>query len=452
VIGLLRRLLTLHAKGHMSAGTHRVWLVHLRNVLRDSREWGLTAAGRPMAGLPEGFAIHDGDIPRPEADADDAGRALPQVVMNQLFAALDGLEVTDGLRRHLKGRTLRLLVELQMHEGLRPAEVCGLAWDCLTDSGGDDPRPVLVYDMPKVGRLSCRRPVSDAVASLISGQKARVRQLFPNTALGDLCLFPRPTRNPHGDNPMATTEAAMAVREWADGLPALVGPDGEPFDPSRVFMYAFRHTFAQRHADSGTPPDVLRDLMGHRVMSTTQGYYRVTDKRKRRAVDALVSLACNKDGTSVGRAMDALVEAEYQRQQIGQVAVPMGWCVESSNVKASGQACPFRYRCAGCNHFRTDPSYLPELEGYLQALLADRERLRMAGPELEDWARQDAMPSDAEIEKVRALVSKLRRRLDDLPDESRFQVDEAILQLRTTRVHAGSVPVRFLGSRRSESE
>lgn len=188
--------------------------------------------------------------------------------------------------------------------------------------------------------------------------------------------------------------------------------------------------------------------MGHRVMTTTQAYYRVNDTRKRRAVDALGSLACNKDGTSVGRAMDTLVEAEYQRQQIGQVAVPMGWCVESSNVKASGQACPFRYRCAGCNHFRTDPSYLPELEGYLQALLADRERLRLAVPELEEWARQDAMPSDAEIEKVRSLVSKLRRRLGELPAETRTQVDDAILQLRTARSQAGSsVPVRFLASR-----
>ncbi len=76
-----------------------------------------------------------------------------------------------------------------------------------------------------------------------------------------------------------------------------------------------------------------------------------------------------------------------------------------------------------------------------------RERLRMAVPELEEWARQDAMPSDAEIEKVRALVSKLRRRLDDLTEETRSQVDDAIRQLRTTRVQAGSVPVRFLSSR-----
>jgi integrase len=178
--------------------------------------------------------------------------------------------------------------------------------------------------MPKVRRLACRRPISEPVASLISTQRTFVREQFPATALSALRLFPRPTRNPDGVEPVATPQVAMAVRRWADRLPPLEGPDGEPYDASRIFMYAFRHTYAQRHADSGTPPDVLRDLMGHRQMATTQGYYQVTEQRKRRAVDALVNLACNKDGTSLSRAMDALVDEEYQRQQVGQVAVPMG--------------------------------------------------------------------------------------------------------------------------------
>jgi hypothetical protein len=39
-------------------------------------------------------------------------------------------------------------------------------------------------------------------------------------------------------------------------------------------------------------------------------------------------------------------------------------------------------------HFRTDPSYLPELRGYLDRLLADRERVRTA-VELEEWARAE---------------------------------------------------------------
>ena len=53
-------------------------------------------------------------------------------------------------------------------------------------------------------------------------------------------------------------------------------------------------------------------------------------------------------------------------------------CTEPSNVKAGGGACPYKYVCTGCGHFRSDPSYLPELKSYLQQLLADRERVHAA--------------------------------------------------------------------------
>lgn len=45
--------------------------------------------------------------------------------------------------------------------------------------------------------------------------------------------------------------------------------------------YAFRHSYAQRHADAGTAVEVLPDLMAHTTMHSTQVYYRVTGKRTR---------------------------------------------------------------------------------------------------------------------------------------------------------------------------
>ena len=41
-----------------------------------------------------------------------------------------------------------------------------------------------------------------------------------------------------------------------------------------MFPYAFRHSFAQRHADAGTPVDTLKELLGHDTVRTTLGYYR----------------------------------------------------------------------------------------------------------------------------------------------------------------------------------
>ena len=54
---------------------------------------------------------------------------------------------------------------------------------------------------------------------------------------------------------------------------------------------------------------------------------------------------------------------------------------------------PVRFRCAGCDHFRTDVSYLPDLTAYLDDLLRTRERLAAAIGGVDEWARADATPA-----------------------------------------------------------
>jgi hypothetical protein len=49
-------------------------------------------------------------------------------------------------------------------------------------------------------------------------------------------------------------------------------------------------------------------------------------------------------------------------------------------VKAGGGAALRRFRCAGCDHFRTDVSHLPELTAYLDDLLRTRETARRHPP------------------------------------------------------------------------
>ena len=62
-------------------------------------------------------------------------------------------------------------------------------------------------------------------------------------------------------------------------------------------------------------------------------------------------------------------------------------------MQAGGGACPVRFRCAGCDHFRTDVSHLPDLTIYLDDLLQTRERLAAAIDGVDEWARADATPS-----------------------------------------------------------
>ena len=171
-----------------------------------------------------------------------------------------------------------------------------------------------------------------------------------------------------------------------------------------MFPYAFRHTFAQRHADAGTPVDTLKELLGHDTVRTTLGYYRVTAKRTRDAQDRLGPLQIDARGHRVRPGATALTDTDAARDQIGQVAVPFGICTEPSNVTAGGHSCPFRHRCTGCTYFRTDPSYTPSSAATSHSLLADRERLVAAIPALADWARADAAPSEAEIDAVRQTV------------------------------------------------
>ena len=79
-------------------------------------------------------------------------------------------------------------------------------------------------------------------------------------------------------------------------------------------------------------------------------------------------------------------------------------------VRQASRACPIRFRCAGCDHFRTDVSYLPDLTAYLDDLLPTRERLAAAIDGVDDWARADATPAREEITRIRRLISQIKRR------------------------------------------
>ena len=279
-----------------------------------------------------------------------------------------------------------------------------------------------------------------------------MRAAFADTPADRLVLFPRPLTNPEGTKPIGPSHLQRAMRAWVTALPRLDGPERDaagrpiPFPKDRVFPYAFRHSFAQRHADAGTPVDTLKELLGHDTVRTTLGYYRVTARRKRAAQDALGPLQLGADGHCVRPGQHGLLPTEALREQIGQVAVPFGICTEPTNVTADGRSCPFRHRCLGCEHFRTDPSYQPELRGYLTQLLADRERLAAALPQLAEWARADAAPTPQEIEAVRRLILANDEVLAGLDADDRQAVDTAIATVRSSRATLDATfPVQFRG-------
>jgi hypothetical protein len=177
---------------------------------------------------------------------------------------------------------------------------------------------------------------------------------------------------------------------------------------------------------------VLRQLMDHSKLDTTKQYYHVGEARRREAVDRVAAMQFDRHGNRVWREAKALLDSEHARRAVGEVAVPFGVCAEPSNVQAGGGACPYRFRCAGCDHFRTDVSYLPDLQAYLDDLLRTRERLR-AAVDLDAWARTEATPSTQEITRIRRLINRITTGLDELTDNDRAHIGNAVATVRRHR-------------------
>jgi integrase len=444
----LARIGRAHAAGRISTHRRAVLVGDVAYFLRGARDLGLGAERRPMFGLPAEFSLTRDDVRRTaRRPARAAARALPDAVVAQL---LD--ESALGLLTQMHGLTTRRAIELLADTGRRPNEICILTIDCLDfdteldDAGAERKLGVLVHDMPKVARRGCRLPIDQATVELIAAQKRAVRARYPDTPAAHLRVFPRMHRNPHGTIPMSPSHISRVMRLWVTALPAVIDVDGSAFPREGIVAYALRHSYAQRHADNGTPVEVLRELMGHASMVTTQGYYRVRHERARHAVQTLAPLQIDRHGHRTMPVVQELLESERLRREVGQIAVPLGLCTEPSNVKARGQGCVYRYRCVGCEHFRTDPSNQAELREYLHQLLIGRERLAATVPQLADWALRDAMPSEEEISALRALIRRNDQILDELEPGDRATVLEAIATTRRLRAQLRvTIPDRYKG-------
>jgi len=459
VIAFLAGLRAQVSQGQLHPYMHARTVAFLRRFLRECRDLEPDGHGAPLTGLASSVAVAREEIPAlPRRDPDDeAGDSIPGAVLAQLLDEANlGLLSDDGRRRF----------EIGLEVGRRPGELCRLAFGCLAyderadAAGGTAATPVLVHNMTKVGVIRCRLPIHQRTAALIREQQAAVRARFPDTPAGELVLFPAVQRPQGGRRPISPTQWARELQRWArrqelfegwldreGGLHLHRGPNGDPvrFDPARVFPYALRHSYAQRHVDAGTPVEVLKELMGHDCLNTTSAYYRISAERKRKAVNAVIPLQVASSGGRLALVTDPN-DSDLRGYLLSQVAVPMGSCVEPANVKANGAACDFRYRCFGCAHFRTDPSYLPELRGYLSKLLASRERLTAALPELAEWARREALPAEEEITTVRRLIGACEDALASLDPPDHAAVEEAIELLRKGRASLDTTfPAQFRG-------
>jgi len=383
--------------------------------------------------VPGSFARHRSHfIPCPAVDDDEPGRALPELVIAQLDAHLatigETLPYRGWSREHIK-LMIRTAYIVLRDTGRRPQEICKLKLDCVFESDGY----ILIWDNWKAKRLRRQLPILTQTAEAINRWRTERANIPINGAAANY-LFPgRRTLSHTGqESPHLTSdELGNALRRWVRSLDHLnsdvAGLDGLalPFDRSRIFPYAFRHSYAQRLADAGVAVDVLKELMDHNSIDTTMGYYKVTLNRKRHAVEKMRSLVVDHTGTSAPAASATAYE-------LRSVAVPYGNCIEPSNVKAGGQACPIRFQCAGCGFYRPDPSYLPAIDHHILSLKATREKaVAMAA---DNFVVRNLNDQISAFDRVR---TKMREQLQDMHPEDRQQIEEASTVLRKSRASQG---------------
>lgn len=372
------------------------------------------------------FARHGSHrITGEEANEDEIGKALPETVIHQLDTHLElaGLRFPHGrLPEQDVAAMMRTVYVLLRDTGRRPREIAGLRRECLEYI---DDEYSLVWDNSKGRRNRRRLPITAQTARAIQAWQEH-RTGLPTPAQSQEYLFPAATEDagiPH----MTAGVVARVIRAWADAIPVLnsdvPGPDGLPlpFDRLLIFPYAFRHSYAQRHADAGIAIDVLKELMDHRDASTTAGYYKVSLKRKREAVKTMRLHVVDRSGRPAPMASDLAYEARS-------VAVPFGNCIEPSNVKAGGHACPIRFQCAGCGFYRPDPSYLAAIDDHVTSLKADRETAEAM--DADDFVIRNLTD---QINAFKDVATTMSTQLDQLPSEERAAIEEASTVLRKTR-------------------
>jgi integrase len=304
---------------------------------------GLIEYGRRhgrLAALPTSFDPDPARMVAAAPVAERISKAIPLEIQRQLDAATEllGRDIPHGV---LSDEQTCMLFDtayvILRDTGRRPLEVASLKMDCLTHHANG---PVLIYDNHKAHRLGRRLPILQSTAETIERWRT-VRVGMACVERFDGYLFPG-TRSWHKHR--QTEALSRALRVWVRSIERLdtndVDDRGEPvpFDRDRIYPYAFRHSYAQRHADQGVPVDVLRDLMDHQSMNQTAVYYTITADRMRRAIQTIGVSAIDRTGAPA-----PLTQAT--RYQMRSVAVPFGNCTEPANVKAGGQACRIRFQC-----------------------------------------------------------------------------------------------------------
>lgn len=422
--------------GNIYSHSHRRGLLgYWRRLNEYARASGL------MDDIPGSFVLRSDHVVKPvDISEDTIGRTIPEEWIAYLDSKIHLLANTSsyapkGWKVEDLREMYRVFYQILRDTGRRPSEVARLTSNPVEYIRSE---PSLIYDNRKAGRNRRRLPIDRSTAEVIEEWRQK-RSKLPVSPHSAGYLFPTPgTRNQERRGHLSTGQFRKIFNRWVDTISSPLGlsETAASFRASDLELYGFRHAYAQRHADNGTPIDVLRDLMDHREIDTTMGYYQVTLKRKQKAVSLVSRRAVDRDGT----AAPFTTGSAYERAS---VATAYGNCTEPSNVKAGGKSCPIRFQCSGCSFYRPDPSYIGAIEQQIAQLRADRAIAVTA--EASQWVIENI---DAQIDSYQKIIETMQKQLNELPSEEREAISSACSDLRKAR-QITLIPVESV-NRRSE--
>jgi hypothetical protein len=313
ILAFLARLGHLEQTEALSANRRLQIIRHVCTVLRDTRDLGLTRPGQRRRAA-RGVRCPRRRHPGPAAHR----RPRPVVAERGHERAKHRAAAAGGRQQPRRPRRRRTA------DGHRPTPRRGVPTaDGLPREGC---RRQVRNDLHRLQGEPTPAPATDTRQHRETDrdQQTTVRATFPHTNPADLVLLPAVSTNPDGTRPLRARVLTNIHRGWVDRLPEFEQSDGGIFPAIAVVPYAYRHTYAQRYADAGTPIDVLRELMGHRSVHSTETYYKITETRTRAAVNRVAEHQFGGAGNRIWRQVTALLDSERARMRVGQIAVPYG--------------------------------------------------------------------------------------------------------------------------------
>lgn len=244
----------------------------------------------------------------------------------------------------------RVAIAIMMNVGLRAGHTCALPFDCLRDlnrGGSTDKWALGFVDTKSKGNMLL--PVAPEVADAIRDFQTYQRGVLGGSAPDLLFFNPRAYKT----RQLAPERLNVAIHRWVKAL-GLRETDGSPV---KVTPHRFRHTFATEMLEKGVPIEVVKELLGHRNLASTQIYATVTDRRLREEWEK--SQVVNVRGEVIGLPDGPAADAEWLLHRIGRAVQPLpnGFCGLPIQ-----QSCPHANACLdGCDHFMTTKDFLPVL-------------------------------------------------------------------------------------------